>query len=75
MNIAAEIRAEVGRQRISLTDLASATGSTKQKLSRQINTEEQKLEIPDLTAIAKALNLRVSDLVIRAEENAQGAAA
>ena len=71
MNIAAEIRAEVGRQRISLTDLASATGSTKQKLSRQINTEEQKLEIPDLTAIAKALNLRVSDLVIRAEENSQ----
>lgn len=75
MNIAAEIRAEVGRQRISLTDLANATGSTKQKLSRQINTEEQKLEIPDLTAIAAALNLRVSDLVIRAEENAQGAAA
>lgn len=75
MNIAAEIRAEVGRQRISLTDLANATGSTKQKLSRQINTEEQKLEIPDLTAIAAALNLRVSDLVIRAEENAQEAAA
>ena len=75
MNIAAEIRAEVGRQRISLTDLASATGSTKQKLSRQINTEEQKLEIPDLTAIAKALNLRVSDLIIRAEENAQEVAA
>ena len=71
MNIAAEIRAEVGRQRISLTDLANATGSTKQKLSRQINTEEQKLEIPDLTAIAAALNLRVSDLVIRAEENSQ----
>ena len=75
MNIAAEIRAEVGRQRISLTDLASATGSTKQKLSRQINTEEQKLEIPDLTAIAAALNLRVSDLIIRAEENAQEVAA
>ena len=75
MNIAAEIRAEVGRQRISLTDLANATGSTKQKLSRQINTEEQKLEIPDLTAIAAALNLRVSDLVIRAEENAQEVAA
>ena len=75
MNIAAEIRAEVGRQRISLTDLANATGSTKQKLSRQINTEEQKLEIPDLAAIAAALNLRVSDLVIRAEENAQEVAA
>ena len=75
MNIAAEIRAEVGRQRISLTDLANATGSTKQKLSRQINTEEQKLEIPDLTAIAAALNLRVSDLVIRAEENSQEVAA
>ena len=75
MNIAAEIRAEVGRQRISLTDLANATGSTKQKLSRQINTEEQKLEIPDLTAIAAALNLRVSDLVIRAEENSQEAVA
>ena len=75
MNIAAEIRAEVGRQRMSLTDLANATGSTKQKLSKQINTEEQKLEIPDLTAIAAALNLRVSDLIIRAEENAQEAAA
>ena len=75
MNIAAEIRAEVGRQRMSLTDLAEATGSTKQKLSRQINTEEQKLEIPDLTAIAAALNLRVSDLIIRAEENSQEAAA
>ena len=75
MNIAAEIRAEVGRQRMSLTDLAEATGSTKQKLSRQINTEEQKLEIPDLTAIAAALNLRVSDLIIRAEENAQEVAA
>ena len=75
MNIAAEIRAVVGRQRMSLTDLAKATGSTKQKLSKQINTEEQKLEIPDLTAIAAALNLRVSDLVIRAEENAQEVAA
>ena len=75
MNIAAEIRAEVGRQRMSLTDLANATGSTKQKLSKQINTEEQKLEIPDLTAIAAALNLRVSDLIIRAEENAQEVAA
>ena len=60
---------------MSLTDLAKATGSTKQKLLKQINTEEQKLEIPDLTAIAAALNLRVSDLIIRAEENAQEVAA
>ena len=75
MNVAQEIRAEMARQHMTFVELSNKTGISSWKLSRVISKEAQALEIPDATKIAKALNLRVSDLIIRAEENAQGAAA
>ena len=75
MNVAQEIRAEMARQHMTFVELSNKTGISSWKLSRVISKEAQALEIPDATKIAKALNLRVSDLIIRAEENAQEAAA
>lgn len=75
MNVAQEIRAEMARQHMTFVELSNKTGISSWKLSRVISKEAQALEIPDATKIAKALNLRVSDLVIRAEENAQEVAA
>ena len=75
MNVAQEIRAEMARQHMTFVELSNKTGISSWKLSRVISKEAQALEIPDATKIAKALNLRVSDLVIRAEENTQEVAA
>lgn len=75
MNVAQEIRAEMARQHMTFVELSNKTGISSWKLSRVISKEAQALEIPDATKIAKALNLRVSDLIIRAEENAQEVAA
>ena len=75
MNVVQEIRAEMARQHMTFVELSNKTGISSWKLSRVISKEAQALEIPDATKIAKALNLRVSDLVIRAEENAQEVAA
>ena len=75
MNVAEEIRAEMARQHLTFVELSNRTGISQWKLSRVISKESQPLEIPDATMIAEALNLRFSDLIIRAEENAQGAAA
>ena len=75
MSVAAEIRAEMARQRLSLSEMNERTGYTKQKLSRMVNVETQPLDIESTSTIAKALGTTAWELMRRAEENAQEVAA
>ena len=67
MSVAAEIRAEMARQRISLSEMNKRTGYTKQKLSRMVNVEAQPLDIEATSTIAKALGTTAWELMRRAE--------
>ena len=67
MSVAAEIRAEMARQRISLSEMHERTGYTKQKLSRMVNVEAQPLDIEATSTIAKALGTTAWELMRRAE--------
>ena len=75
MSVAAEIRAEMARQRISLSEMNERTGYTKQKLSRMVNVEAQPLDIESTSTSAKALGTTAWELMRRAEENAPEVAA
>ncbi len=52
-DVGAEIRAEMGRQRLSMSALADSTGIPRSTLAHQINTG--RLTVQSLTEIAKAL--------------------
>ena len=67
MSLAAEIRAEMARQRISLSEMNERTGYTKQKLSRMVNIEAQPLDIEATSTIAEALGTTAWELMRRAE--------
>ena len=75
MSVAAEIRAEMARQRISLSEMNERTGYTKQKLSRMVNVEAQPLDIESISTIAKALGTTAWELMRRAEEAKEKTAA
>ena len=75
MSVAAEIRAEMARQRISLSEMNERTGYTKQKLSRMVNVEAQPLDIESTSAIAEALGTTAWELMRRAEETKEKTAA
>ena len=68
MGIAAEIRAEMGRQRVTTTALAHLTGIARPNLSRKL-AEKRPLSLHDVERIARALNVNLSDLAARAEES------
>ena len=68
MGIAAEIRAEMGRQRVTTTALARLTGIARPNLSRKL-AEKRPLSLHDVERIARALNVNLSDLAARAEES------
>lgn len=67
MGIAAEIRAEMGRQRVTTTALAHITGIARPNLSRKL-AEKRPLSLHDVERIARALNVNLSDLAARAEQ-------
>lgn len=67
MNLNAEIRAEMARQRISYADLAKALGTSRQGIWRKLSTDRPVGSL-DLFAIADALNVHASELMRRAEE-------
>lgn len=68
MGIAAEIRAEMGRQRVTTTALARLTGIARPNLSRKL-AEKRPLSLHDVERIAHALNVNLSDLAARAEQS------
>lgn len=69
MTIAAEVRAEMGRHKITTTELARATGIRRQTLSGRLN-EHSSFTIRELIAIAQALGTTAGTLLGRAEEAA-----
>ena len=74
MDIAGEIRAEMARQRIGVSDLADATGYSRQSLSRKLNSHTA-FTLPELDAISHALGVPIWELLIRADVNDSPAAA
>lgn len=64
--LAAEVRAEAARQKISTVDLANAASMRRSTLSLRLNGHSP-FSFDELDKIARALGLRTSDLMSRAE--------
>lgn len=64
-SIAAEIRAEMARQRYPLVRLATNTGIPRSRLNRRINGTTP-FNTDELRVIAAALNITVTDVYTRA---------
>ena len=66
MNVALEIKAEAVRQQIPLKELAKKIGTNPERFSRAIKGERE-FKTSELLEIAKALNIKPSELFQRAE--------
>lgn len=64
--IAAEIRAEMGRQRVSLSSLATDAGISPSTLSRRLNGVRPFL-LEEVDAICHSLSVPMADILTRAE--------
>lgn len=64
--IAAELRAEMARQKITQTDLADKLFISQRALGYRLNGE-RKMSWGDTAKVAAALGLKLSEVVIRAE--------
>lgn len=64
-SVAAEIRAELGRQNLAQKDLAAATGIKAATLSRRL-AGTRALPVEEFTAICRALSVDVADIIRRA---------
>lgn len=67
MNLNAEIRAELGRRRVTYADLAELLNTSRQNIQRKL-TSTRPISSTDLFEIAHVLNVSASELVRRAEE-------
>lgn len=65
-----EIRAEMGRQRVTYADLGRAIGITRQAVQQKL-TRELSISHEDLEAFSKVLNVPMWEIVRRAEEQAK----
>ena len=68
MQIAAEIRAELGRQRITYAALAEKLQTTRQNIWRILTDDSRPMKDQEIKAIADVLNLDAWLLMRRAEE-------
>lgn len=66
--ISEEIRAELGRQKLSFSDLSKASGISYDSILRKINHQSRSLSLDEFIAIANALNIHASELIARAEQ-------
>ena len=66
MDLAAEIRAEMGKQKLSLKDLADKPGLTVATVSRKVSTEERTLNVDELESISHALGVPSWEFMRRA---------
>lgn len=71
MNLNAEIRAEMARQKITVADLARSLGVTRQSASRKLNASHP-INNEDLSGVAAALGVPAWELIRRAEEGSSG---
>ena len=60
-DIAAEIRAEMGRQRVTMISLSERTGIPRTTLAEQVNGG--RITVDNLVRIAKALNVEPSTFI------------
>ncbi|WP_296773122.1 helix-turn-helix transcriptional regulator [Varibaculum sp.] len=67
MNLNAEIRAELGRRRVTYAVLAELLNTSRQNIQRKL-TSTRPISSTDLFSIAHVLNVNASELVRRAEE-------
>lgn len=67
--IAAEVRAEMARKRVTGTTLAEATGMSQPTLSRRLSGAIA-FDIDELHEVAGVLGLTVTELLARAAETA-----
>ncbi|MEW6896169.1 helix-turn-helix transcriptional regulator [Trueperella pyogenes] len=68
--IAREIRAELGRQSMTMADLAARTGLSYSTVVRKISNEERELTTGEFARIANVLGVLPSELFERAEQQA-----
>jgi transcriptional regulator with XRE-family HTH domain len=68
--VAAEIRAELARQRITHSALAEKLGVSRAYLSRRLSGDTP-LSIPDLAQIAQILKVSIAQLTRPVDERAQ----
>lgn len=61
LDIGAAVRAEMGRQRVTMVELARRTGIARSTLANQINLDT--LTVHNLVLIARALDVKASDLI------------
>lgn len=73
MQVAEEIRAEIARQKISVRDLSEMTGIPKSSLARIVDGSRSP-RITDAEAISRAVGIKLSDLIRRAETTSAQAA-
>lgn len=61
-DVGASVRAEMGRQRITMVELSRRTGVPRSTLAHQINSDS--LSLSNFVAIAAALGVKAADLLI-----------
>ena len=61
-DVGAKVRAEMGRQRVTMVELSRRTGVARSTLANQINLDT--LTVYNLVAIAQALGVKPSTLLI-----------
>ena len=71
MNIAEEIRSELGRKKITYPAFSRMTGMTEATVYRKIRNEESPLDIVQLEKCASALGTTAGELMRRAEQRAE----
>lgn len=69
IGIAPEVRSELAKQRMTMKQLAEKSGLSYDSIRRKIKEESRDVTVGELNLIARALSVRVSTLILRAEEN------
>lgn len=69
MSFAAEVRAEMGRQQMSPSDLSRTSGISKATVSRKVTREQTDLYLREVGAISSALGVPAWELMRRATDN------
>lgn len=74
MDIASEIRAEMGRANVGTTDVSEKTGINRKRLSSTLNSHREPT-MSELVEIGAALGVPAWELLRRAQQTAAGSEA
>lgn len=69
MDIAEEIRREMGAKRITIGRLAELSNLSRKTITRKVMANERSLTVDDIEKICSALDLDIATLVERASMN------